>query len=273
MINENCSIALPEKVLGKLLQPHKLSFYYFVYIDNGSETYKADLKDITITEGQLIFGLPNQVFANPIPNQANHHYHISFDEHTLALLPQAYPFLINPLQSNVISFDFDTRQRVKALMGNLYQLLHSSPRPQKAEIILAHLNTLLTEFNSAYFEGKSQESQANSRLTKYVAFKMAVETQLTEQQDVHSIAEKMGMTTSSLYAVVKEYAGVSPKEWITNRLILEAQRQLHYSNRSVKELAYDLGFNDPSYFSRLFKKKTGKSVSAFSEGLRDLSST
>jgi AraC family transcriptional activator of pobA len=125
------------------------------------------------------------------------------------------------------------------------------------------MNTLMTEFNSAYFEQGDHEHLPNPKLSKYIAFKLAVETHLTEQQDVHTIAEKLAMTTSSLYGVVKEFAGVSPKEWMTNRLMLEAQRKLQYSTISVKELAYELGFNDPDYFSRLFKKSTGTSVSCF----------
>jgi AraC-like DNA-binding protein len=142
-------------------------------------------------------------------------------------------------------------------------------KPPKTEIILAHLHTLLTEFNSAYFEQSDQAIAANPKLNRYIAFKLAVETHLTEQHDVHTIAEKLGMTTSSLYGVVKEFSGVSPKEWMTSRLMLEAQRKLQYSNVSVKELAYELGFNDPDYFSRLFKKSTGKSVSAFLAQHRD----
>ena len=64
---------------------------------------------------------------------------------------------------------------------------------------------------------------------------------------------------------------MSPKEFVTNRLILEAQRRLFYSETSVKELAYELGFNDPDYFSKLFKKTTGKSVKQFVESIQDLS--
>jgi AraC-like DNA-binding protein len=109
-------------------------------------------------------------------------------------------------------------------------------------------------------------------LSKYIAFKLAVETHLTGQNDVQTIADKLAMTTSSLYSVVKEFSGVSPKEWMTNRLMLEAQRKLQYSTLSVKELAYELGFNDPNYFSRLFKKNTGKSVSEFLSNHNDLSS-
>ncbi len=64
---------------------------------------------------------------------------------------------------------------------------------------------------------------------------------------------------------------MSPKDFITNRLITEAQRKLYYSKLSVKELAYELGFNDPDYFSRLFKKSTGKSISEFLVKQQDLS--
>jgi len=271
-VNENCTIAIPNDILQKLLQPHKLAHYCFVFLDQGSETYKVDLQDITISDGQIVFGSPNQIFLNPLKKEHNLNYKIAFDENTLALLPTSYPFLLDPFNSKKITFTPDAKQRVKSIFSNLFQLLHATGKPKNTDIILAHLNTLLTEFNSAYFEQSNWDSISNSRLSKYIAFKLAVETNLTEQQDVHTIAEKLAMTTSSLYGVVKGFSGVSPKEWMTNRLMLEAQRKLQYSTLSVKELAYELGFNDPDYFSRLFKKSTGKSVSAFLADHHDLSS-
>lgn len=271
-VNENCAITLPNDILQKLLQPHKLAHYCFIFLDEGSETYKVDSKNVTITDSQLVFGVPNQIFLNPLKNEHNPNYKVAFDENTLALLPNSYPFLHNPLSTHTITFTPDAKGRVKSILSNLFQLLHSKGKQKPAEIILAHLNTLITEFNSAYFENTETDSSANPKLSKYVAFKLAVETHLTEQQDVHAIAEKLSMSTSTLYGVVKEFSGVSPKEWMTNRLILEAQRKLQYSTLSVKELAYELGFNDPDYFSRLFKKSTGKSISAFLTDLHDLSS-
>jgi len=271
-VNENCTIPLPEDVLQKLFQPHRLAFYHFVFMDQGSATYKADLQDITISDGQLIFGLPNQIFTNAPRNKDEQHYNLAFDENTLALLPRSYPFLVNPLNSNTIMFDSVAKQRIKVIFSTLFQLLHSSSKQKNAEIILAHLHTLLTELNSAYFEQSNQDSSFNPKLSKYIEFKLAVETHLGEQQEVHTIAEQLALASSSLYGIVKEFSGLSPKEWITNRLMLEAQRKLHYSTLSVKELAYELGFSDPDYFSRLFKKSTGKSVSAFLADSRDLSS-
>ena len=262
-VNENCKISLPKDILEKLLKPHKLAHYCFIFLDEGTETYKVDLQDITISDSQLVFGLPNQIFINPPKSNHSLNYKAAFDENVLALLPNSFPFLLNPLNSNTITFTSDAKERVKSVFSNLFQLLHSPGKPKETEIILAHLNTLLTEFNSAYFGQGHQDSTSNAKLSKYIAFKLTVETHLTEQHDVHIIAEKLAMTTSSLYGVVKEFSGVSPKEWMTNRLMLEAQRRLQYSTLSVKELAYELGFNDPDYFSRLFKKSTGKSISAF----------
>ncbi|SHN41873.1 AraC family transcriptional regulator [Chitinophaga sp. CF418] len=271
-LNEHCAIPLPDDVMQILVKPHRLSYYYFQYIEKGPATFKTDLQEYIINDGQLAFGLPNQIFTK-LPYDKNiRHYALSFDDNTLTLLPGSYPFLVNPFNVNSISFDIAAQQRVKNLLSGLFQLLHSPGKQKKAEVILAHLHTLLTEFNTAYFEQyQSQEIIASSKLSKYIAFKLAVETNLTEQHDVHSIAEKLALNASTLYNIVKEFAGVSPKEWIINRLMLEAQRKLQYSSISVKELAYDLGFNDPGYFSRLFKKSTGKSVSRYIAELRDLS--
>jgi len=271
-LNENCTIALPDDVMRILRQPHRLSFYYFQFMEMGSATFKTDLKEFIINDGEMAFGLPNQIFTK-VPYDSNmRQYALSFDEQTLSLLPNTYPFLVNPVNVNTISFDVFTQQRVKNLLAGLFQLLHAPGRQRKAEVILAHLHTLLTEFNTAYFEQyQSEELIADSKLAKYIAFKLAVETQLTEQHDVQSIADKLALTSGTLYAIVKEYGGVSPKEWITNRLMLEAQRKLQYTNTSVKELAYELGFSDPRYFSRLFKKSTGKSVSSYLAESYDLS--
>jgi AraC family transcriptional activator of pobA len=271
-VNENCKIALPEDVLQKFLRPHKLSFYYFVFVYEGTSSYKVDLKDVSIADGQVLFGLPNQIFSNYPKKEDEKSFKVGFDENTLGLLPNTFPFLVNPFNSNIISIDPTSIQRVKTVFSILFQLLHSSGKQHHTEVIIAHLNTLLTELNSAYFQQHGNDDTfSNSKMSKYIAFKLAVETHLNDQHDVHTIAETLAMTTSSLYNVVKEFSGISPKEWMTNRLMQEAQRKLQYSTLSVKELAYELGFNDPGYFSRAFKKSTGKSVSSYLAELHDLS--
>jgi AraC-like DNA-binding protein len=262
---------LSSDIQQKLLQPRRLTSYFIVLIESGSITYNLDLQDITLADGHLLFAIPNQVFIPPPKTDNLKYFKVLFDENTLALLPQQFPFLANPLNSQTIIFDGATRGRVRKVFEILNQILHIDKQPTDTEITLAYLNSLLAELNSAYFKNTAPTNILNTNLSKFTEFKLMVETHLTEQPSVNAIAEKLALTTNSLYRIVKEYSGVSPKGFFTKRLVIEAQRKLQYSNLSVKELAYELGFNDPDYFSRFFKKCTGKSISEFLDSLQDLS--
>ena len=255
----------------KRLQPRRLASYFILLIDSGSITYNLDLQDITLTDGHLLFAMPNQVFIPPPKTDNLKYFKVLFDENTLALLPQQFPFLIDPLNSQTIIFDDTARERVKKVFEILNQILHIDKQPTDTEITLAYLNALLTELNSAYFKNTAPTNILDTNLSKFTEFKLMVETHLTKQPSVNAIAEKLSLSTNSLYRIVKEYSGVSPKDFFTNRLMIEAQRKLQYANLSVKELAYELGFNDPDYFSRFFKKCTGKSVREFLDSRQDLS--
>lgn len=246
----------------KQLQPRRLTSYFIVLIESGSITYNLDLQDITINEGDLLFAMPNQIFVPPAKTDDLKYFKLLFDENTLALLPQQFPFLINPLNAQTINLDHAAKERVRKVFEILNQILYTDKHVTDTEIILAYLNILLSELNYAYFKNEPIDI-VNTNLSKFVEFKLMVETNLTAQPSINTIAEKLALTTNSLYRLVKEYSGTSPKDFFTNRLMMEAQRKLRYSNLSVKELAYELGFNDPDYFSRLFKKSTGQSVSEF----------
>lgn len=261
-INSNDNPYPSTNIQQKLLQPRRLTSYFIVLIDSGSITYKLDLQDITVTDGDLLFAMPNQIFIPPAKISNQKYFKVLFDENTLTLLPQHFPFLVNPLNSQTITLDNAARERVRKIFEILNQILHTEKHLTDSEIILAYLNLLLSELNSAYFKNEPV-GIINTNLSKFVEFKLMVETHLTEQPSINTIAEKLALTTNSLYRLVKEYSGTSPKSFFINRLMIEAQRKLRYSNLSVKELAYELGFNDPDYFSRLFKKSTGKNVSDF----------
>jgi AraC family transcriptional activator of pobA len=262
---------LPPDILKKLLRPHRAACYIFVFVERGSITQHVDMQETRVSNGQLFFVLPNQIHK-PSSDKENVQYcKLAFDENSLALLPKHFLFLLDPLNTQIIDFDDPARKRIKANFQVLEQLLQPKTREDNTELILAHFNTLMTELNDAYFKQKGNDHRLNPKIGKYIEFKLAVETNLTEHISVNAIAESLSITTSSLYGIVKEFSGISPKEFITGRLMLEAQRKLCYSNPSIKQLAFELGFNDPDYFSRTFKKTIGKSISEYTAELQDLS--
>ena len=262
-IRSNDNPYLPVDAQKKLLQPRRLSSYFIVLIESGSVTYNLDSQDFTLTDGHLLFAMPNQIFIPPPKTDNLKYFKVLFDENTLALLPQQFPFLVNPLNTQTIVLDSAAKGRIVKVFEILNQILHLDQYETDTEIILAYLNSLLSELNSAYFKNKEPVNILNANLSKFIEFKLVVETSLTEQPSITTIAEKLALSANSLYRIVKEYSGTSPKDYFMNRLMAEAQRKLRYSNTSIKEVAYELGFNDPDYFSRLFKKNTGKSASEF----------
>jgi AraC family transcriptional activator of pobA len=206
----------------------------------------------------------HQVHDLPVMEQGADFVKLGFDESCLSLLPKQYPFLIDPLNYQKVHFTRAGALRIKAILAMLLDLLSEWDTPP--ELILAHLNSLLTEINAAYF--KNQKHVADDKLSKFIAFKAYIENTLTEQPGITSIAAALGVNTNALYQLTMKYAGVSPKAFMTNRLMLEARRRIYYAQKvSIKELAFELGFNDPEYFSRLFKKVTGQTIVQFSQDL------
>jgi AraC family transcriptional activator of pobA len=264
--------SLPYRIPKKLPQSHKLNYYFFMFVERGSVICEVDMEKCTTSAGQLLLILPNQVYTpSLVKNDESKYFKIKFDENTLALLPQQFPFLVNPLNTQIISFDNASQQRVKVVFEILNLLINTPQNELNTMMIMVYLNTLLAEFDNAYFKNDSYDNVANAKLSKFIEFKLVVESKLSEQHAIHNIAGEMALTDNSLYGIVKEFSGVSPKKYITNRLMIEAQRKLHYSKLSAKEVAFELGFSDPDYFSRLFKKSTGKSVRSYLEDLQDLS--
>ena len=98
-INSNDNPYPSSDIQQKLLQPRRLSSYFVVLIDCGSVTYTLDLQDITVTSGQLLFAMPNQIFEPPTITDNLKYFKVLFDENTLSLLPQYFPFLVNPLHT------------------------------------------------------------------------------------------------------------------------------------------------------------------------------
>jgi AraC-like DNA-binding protein len=251
--------------IGNIYGPtHRKPHYFLLFMIEGLAHHGVDLQQFDIKNNELLFIVPHQIHHLPTTEQGINYFKLGFNENCLSLLPKQYPFLINPFNNQKIQFSSSAAERLKSIFEILQQLL--SVMDTSPDLILAHLNSLLTEINAAYFF--NDKNPADDKLSRFISFKHLIENNLTDHQPVKSIAEKLALNTNSLYNIVKHYSGLSPKEFITNRLILEAKRRLYYAeSSSIKELAYELGFNDPEYFSRLFKKVTGKPIATFIQDL------
>ncbi|MGC5703532.1 helix-turn-helix domain-containing protein [Pseudomonas sp. NFXW11] len=90
-----------------------------------------------------------------------------------------------------------------------------------------------------------------------------VEQHYQEHPTVEALAHRIGLSSVHLNTLCRELAGQSALQIIHQRLMLEARRALIYTNISISQLSDNLGFSDPTYFSRFFKRLSGQSPHAF----------
>jgi AraC family transcriptional activator of pobA len=79
-------------------------------------------------------------------------------------------------------------------------------------------------------------------------------------KSIHTVAEyglRLGISPKQINELCRNYTGHTALEFIHARLIVEAKRLLKYSNKPIKQIAYDLNFTDAAHFTNFFKQKTG----------------
>jgi AraC family transcriptional activator of pobA len=105
--------------------------------------------------------------------------------------------------------------------------------------------------------------QASRGACHFSGFCKLIEIEYARQHPVAWYAGQLGITASHLNALCRKTAGQSALELVHERLVLEARRNLVYTSMSVSQVSYALGFADPAYFTRFFKKRTGFSPKGF----------
>lgn len=102
-----------------------------------------------------------------------------------------------------------------------------------------------------------------SELDIFRDFSRHLEIHFRKKHHVSDYAELLHIAPKTLTHKFKSLNLESPNQFIINRILLEAKRLLFYTDKPVKEIAYDLGYEDPAYFNRLFTHKTGSTPANF----------
>lgn len=100
-------------------------------------------------------------------------------------------------------------------------------------------------------------------------FLMLLESNYQQIRNTDFYAGKLGISSKRLNQILKEKLSKTGMQLIHDRLILEAKRSIIHSEKTIKEIAYELGFSDRPYFSRFFKKQTGQTPEEFHKQAKD----
>lgn len=151
--------------------------------------------------------------------------------------------------------------RVHALAEMIDELIGSAI-PNKEHAINSLLKTLLIYCDSKCNIRITHENN-NGKIQIVTTFKDLVNKHYKSIHKVSEYASMMNISSKYLNQVVKEVLSVTAKSLIQEQLTIHARRELKFSNSSIKEIAFDLGFNEPFYFSTYFKNQVGCSPTEY----------
>lgn len=150
--------------------------------------------------------------------------------------------------------------RTARMLAREYQRSTSS-RALALEGILALLLAQLLRLSHA--EQQPEDSPLGRHRQLVARFRTALEVGFRASHSIPQYARDLKVSESRLRSACLKATGQPPIHLIHARLLLEAKRQLYYTSRPVSEIAYEMGFDDPAYFTRFFSRRAGMSPRAF----------
>ncbi|BDD08467.1 AraC family transcriptional regulator [Fulvitalea axinellae] len=248
------------------IPPYLRSVAQLHCITEGEVTVKCNLNEVTIGKGQVHLWQEDQSTSLlDISHDAQGFYcHFSYE-----FLAQS-PFVANIakqfqqmtkrferlnlyMHHRPLNLDHDTLGAVLRVLERMHTEYHGTHNVDK---IQAYLFALLFEVNGSLPEQfelcnfSRQEELMNN-------FKSAIFRHISEERSVKFYADKLHVSPNHLNKSVKQLTGETARDWITKALIISAKILLKQTALNINEIAFQLGYDDPSYFTRFFKKNVG----------------
>ncbi|AEF83498.1 helix-turn-helix domain-containing protein [Leadbettera azotonutricia] len=245
-LNKNAHpAAFREVAEGRILPEFQL-----VYISDGAGIFNTGDKTYTVSTGSMLLILPGMKHHyKPLYETGWHEYWVGFTGSffdglvTEGILSQEQIFFEIGLHDYIVSIFTRIFDEVCSQQP-LFQIKACS------RIFLLLADLLTGERRKVHPEYSKQQLIVEKA-------KELMEANIYKEIDIPSIAQKINISASHLNDVFKAYSSITPYQYYIQIKINRACRLLEQTDLTVKETAFQLGFNDQYYFSRQFKQKTG----------------
>lgn len=256
---------------SELLVPHRKDHYLLVLIRRAGSRQWIDMTPYILKDNTIYFTGPNQIIVKEEFKQlwstgiAFTGEFLSFQENaSLSKLPliqnpqSGYELLLTEADINFVE---DMLARIN--------IEYQQPSEWQQRMLSAYLTVLLTYLSRLYTEQyKESDTSVDKLLLK--KFQAKINECFRELHEVGDYASLLHISAGYLSEVVKIQSGKPAIKHIHERQVMEARRLLFHTNSSLKEIAYDLGFSDASYFNRFFKRETGVTPAGYRASIRKM---
>lgn len=239
--------------------------FELIWIKKGSGYFTIDLEKRGLVDNTLYCLFPGQIHRLE-PEDELVGYRIAFSEDFLKTANKGWQL---PVVLTCQGFESETRV---AWLDETYIIEidyiittmlweYSNEHKLKKDILNGLLHLLIAQLTCQF--GLIEEREASQVNKIYNKFISSLSSSFLLHKQVSDYASELSVSTSYLSEVVKRVSGFPAGYHIKQRLLLEAKRKAVCDSSSMKSIAYKLGFDDPSTFSKFFKSCTGTNFSEF----------
>ncbi len=252
---------------GIVDEPHRHNYYTVLIINKANGQHIIDFNTYEFANNQIFFVAPGQVHQ-VIEREKSLGFAMTFSNQFLVenSIPLSFIESLNlfqnygqnpPLMPNNVEFE-----TIEQFSNQIFKLFNSDAKMKNLSIG-AFLKLLLIECNTLCSINPIESDIDTSGDNLIRAFKKGVESNYKKEHSTTYYANELHITPDHLNRTIKARIGKTAKDYIQARIITEAKRLLYFTNLTNKEIAYELGFNEPANFSAFFKKHTQLSPSSF----------
>ncbi|SHJ91434.1 AraC-type DNA-binding protein [Arenibacter nanhaiticus] len=249
-----------------LIDPARRDFYEIVWLRNEDALHVLQ-HDFQTKKGDWIYLIP-PYRVHQLNKAGKNGVLISFKQELLE--GDLKEFLLDVFRMFNVQGEFSCLQvneeTAKGLV-DVYQLLEEEYKKETINLIM--LKALLKVFLLKLIQLKEEHFTLQDINEKRVyEFMLLLEDNYQEKRNADFYAEQIGISAKRLNQVLKEKLDKTAVQIIHDRLIQEAKRQIIHSENTIKEIAYNLGFKDQSYFSRFFKAQAEQTPQEFQNNVK-----
>jgi AraC-like DNA-binding protein len=257
---------------SEVLVPHRKDYYLLVFIRIGGGRQWIDMNRYTLKDNTIYFMAPNQVIVKEEMVQLTS-TGIAFTKDFLAVQENIslmmLPIIKNPESVHELILKEKDIVFVEDIIAKI-SFEYQNPSEWQHQMLGAYLIVLLTYLSRIYSE-QLRENDISADKTLLKNFLTKVNDCFSELHEVNDYASLLNISPGHLSESVKNQSGRPAIKHIHDRLIMELRRLLMHTDSSIKEIAYNLGFTDASYFNRFFKRETGATPVEYRIDIRRMS--
>lgn len=252
---------IPLEDLGDLAGVlHRDDHFMFIIQQKGSFLLELDFCEERLSGSSLCYIAPGQVHR--YIQQKNGKGWFVFME--TAFVSNTYLEIFNTYLSTHQVVPLKKDHDIFSFIPVFESILGNQPSPFQKTLVQSFADSLTGMFATALVQSKGSGNLIGGQKHQtLVRFKQLVQAHYKKLKQVQAYASKLHITPLYLNEIVKEITGFSASYWIHQEIMLEARRLLYYTDLDVKQIAFELGYEDHAYFSRFFKKNAGLTAGEF----------